>query len=91
MFVAIDPTSKLAFIKLEEKAKTGHGINEPGSPDRSRFLQDPHSANPQRHSSHIPAALQGGSQHTLHDPNVRHWLRGKRVPTKAHKTEPSVE
>ena len=52
MFVAIDRTSKFAFVELHEKATTRGLGRLPPAPDRSRSLQDPHRAHRQRHPVH---------------------------------------
>src|SRR5215204_1480956 len=50
LFVAIDRTSKFAFVELHEKATTRVSLPPP-SP-RSRALQGPHRADRQRHPVH---------------------------------------
>ena len=52
MFVAIDRTSKFAFVELHEKATTPGRRRVPAAPDRGRSLQDPHRAHRQRHPVH---------------------------------------
>ena len=52
LFVAIDRTSKFAFVELHEKATTRVAADFLRAPDRGRALQDPHRAHRQRHSVH---------------------------------------
>ena len=52
LFVAIDRTSKFAFVELHEKATTAVSRRLPAPPDRSRSLQDPYRAHRQRHPVH---------------------------------------
>ena len=83
LFVAIDRTSKFAFVELHEKATTA--VSRPSflrAPDRGRSLQDPHRAHRQRHPVHHTrrrrlgrAADQGGHR-------KRRALPGSRLRTR---------
>ena len=52
LFVAIDRTSKFAFVELHEKATTRVAGRLPGSPDQSRSLQDPYGPDGSRYPLH---------------------------------------
>ena len=49
LFVAIDRTSKFAFVRLEESATVGDGHGVSAIADRRAALPDPHRAHRQRH------------------------------------------
>ena len=52
LFVAIDRTTKFAFVQLVESTNRTIGVRLPGRPDRGGSLQDPHRADRQRHPVH---------------------------------------
>ena len=56
LFVAIDRTTKFAFVATASRrpARTSR-VGLPAAPDRGRSLQDPHGADRQRHPVHHPA------------------------------------
>ena len=56
MFVALDRTSKFAYVELHENATTAVFKGVPAAPDRSRSLQDPYRAHRQRHPVPNPPA-----------------------------------
>ncbi len=49
LFVAIDRTSKFAFVQLLEEGQPCHGCNLPRRAHRGGSLQDPHGSHRQRH------------------------------------------
>jgi transposase len=88
LFVAIDRTSKFAFVQLVDSANR---VTLPPSPRRRRALQDPHSADGQRHPVPFRAALRQRAYSPLHDPHVRHAMPGKRHRAPVHQNQPSLD
>ena len=56
LFVAIDRTSKFAYVELHEKATQDDRGRVPAPPDRGRSLQHPYRPDRQRHPVHKPRA-----------------------------------
>ena len=78
LYVAIDRTSKFAFVQLVRKTGRTSASAFLVGPDRGRSLQDPHRAHRQRHPVHLPAALRRWPHGALHHPHVRHAVPGER-------------
>ena len=100
LFVAIDRTSKFAFVELHEKATTAVSRRLPAAPDRGRPLQDPHRAHRQRHPLHHArrrrlgrAADQGGDRkrRTLPGACLRIRLRQERHRSSADQAQAPMD
>ena len=100
MFVAIDRTSKFAFVELHEKATTAGLAGLLAASDRRRPLQDPHGAHRQRHPVHDPGRRrirrspdQGGYREwrTLLGSCLRARLRQERHRTSNDQAEASLD
>ena len=57
LLVAIDRTSKFAFVELHEKVSRRDRRRLPAPPDRRRPLQGPHGPHRQRNPLHRPQAI----------------------------------
>jgi hypothetical protein len=90
LYVAIDRTSKFAFVQVVKK-RAGARRRPSSRPDRSRPLQDPHRAHRQRRSVHLPAAIRRWADGALHDAHVRHALPGKRNRASAHQAKTPLD
>ena len=90
LFVAIDRTSKFAFVQLVRKTGRTSASAFLRGPDRSRSLQDPHRSDRQRHPVHLPASIPMGRRRVC-DAHVRHALPRKRHRAPAHQDQASLD
>jgi transposase-like protein len=70
LYVAIDRTSKFAFVNLVKKTGRTSASAFFGSFDRGCSLHDPHRSYRQRHPVHLPSALCGWPDGKIHDAYV---------------------
>src|SRR6476469_8190745 len=77
LYVAIDRTSKFAFVRLVKKTGRASASVFLRSSDRGGSLQDPHGSHRQWDPVHFPAALRGWPDGKIHDAYVRYALPGK--------------
>ena len=89
LFVAIDRTSKFAFVQLVESANRVTASTF--LTDRSRAVQDPHDPDRQRHPVPLCAALRRRPDGSLYDAHVRHALPRERHRAPLHQDQPSLD
>ena len=91
LYVAIDRTSKFAFVQLVKKTGRTSASAFLTALDQSRSLQNPHRAHRQRHPVHVSAALRRWPNGPVHDPHVRHALPRERHRAPPHQDQASVD
>jgi hypothetical protein len=74
LYVAIDRTSKFAFVQLVKKTGRHACVRLSGNSHRGYPLQNPYGAHQQWHPVHLPPTLRGRSNGEIHDACVRHVL-----------------
>ena len=91
LYVAIDRTSKFAFVQVVRKTGRTSAAAFLIGPDRGGSLQDPHRAHRQWHPVHLPAAIRRWSDGALRDAHVRHALPGERNRAPAYQSEAPLD
>ncbi len=91
LYVAIDRTSKFAFVQLVKKTGRTSASTFFGKPHRGCTLQDPYGSHRQWDPIHFPATLRGWSDSEIYDAHVRHALQGKRDRTSADQNQASLD
>jgi hypothetical protein len=90
LYVAIDRTSKFAFVQLVRK--TGRtSASAPRSSDRGCPLQDPHGPRRRWDPVHLSAALCGRADGNIRDAYVRYAMPRKWDRTSADQDQASLD